>query len=48
MPRPPHPYPLFLNEYEEDRQHFERWTESAGLYGIGRKGEFAHILNEDV
>ena len=46
--RTPLAYPLFLNEYEEDRQRFERGTGVRGLHGIGRNGEFAHILMEDV
>jgi protoporphyrinogen oxidase len=46
--RTPLAYPLFLNEYEEDRQRFGRGTGIRGLYGIGRNGEFAHILMEDV
>ncbi len=46
--RTPLAYPLFLNEYEEDRQRFAQGTGVSGLYGIGRNGEFAHILMEDV
>jgi protoporphyrinogen/coproporphyrinogen III oxidase len=41
-------YPVFLNEYEADRQRFEHSTGVEGLYSIGRNGEFAHILMEDV
>ncbi len=41
-------YPVFLNEYEEDRQRFEHSTGVEGLYSIGRNGEFAHIFMEDV
>jgi protoporphyrinogen/coproporphyrinogen III oxidase len=41
-------YPVFLNEYESDRQRFEHSTGVDGLYSIGRNGEFAHILMEDV
>ena len=46
--RTPIAYPIFLNEYEEERQRFQRSTGIAGLYSIGRNGEFAHILMEDV
>jgi protoporphyrinogen oxidase len=41
-------YPVFLNEYEAERQQFERTTGVEGLYSVGRNGEFAHILIEDV
>jgi protoporphyrinogen oxidase len=46
--RTPIAYPLFLNAYEPDRQRFARGTGVEGLYSIGRNGEFAHILMEDV
>jgi len=46
--RTPIAYPVFLREYEADRQRFERTTGVDGLYSIGRNGEFAHILMEDV
>ncbi len=46
--RTPIAYPVFLNEYEEDRQRFEHSTGVEGLYSIGRNGEFAHIFMEDV
>ncbi len=46
--RTPIAYPVFLNEYEQDRLAFERSTEIDGLYSIGRNGEFAHVLMEDV
>jgi protoporphyrinogen/coproporphyrinogen III oxidase len=46
--RTPIAYPIFLNEYEADRQRFERSTGVGGLYSIGRNGEFAHILMEDI
>jgi len=46
--RTPIAYPIFLNEYEADRLRFERSTGVAGLYSIGRNGEFAHILMEDI
>jgi oxygen-dependent protoporphyrinogen oxidase len=46
--RTPIAYPIFLNEYEADRQRFEQSTGVDGLYSIGRNGEFAHILMEDI
>jgi protoporphyrinogen oxidase len=46
--RTPVAYPVFLTEYEEDRQRFTAGTGIEGLYSIGRNGEFAHILLEDV
>jgi oxygen-dependent protoporphyrinogen oxidase len=46
--RTPIAYPIFLNEYEADRQRFERSSGVDGLYSIGRNGEFAHILMEDI
>jgi protoporphyrinogen oxidase len=46
--RTPIAYPIFLNDYEEDRQRFHRSTGIEGLHSIGRNGEFAHILMEDV
>jgi protoporphyrinogen oxidase len=41
-------YPVFLREYEADRQAFAQSTGVAGLYSVGRNGEFAHWLMEDV
>ena len=41
-------YPVFLKEYEEARKRLEEGTGMRGLYSIGRNGEFAHILTEDV
>ncbi|MDZ4848129.1 MAG: FAD-dependent oxidoreductase [Pirellulaceae bacterium] len=41
-------YPVFHLDYEADRQRFEKGTGIEGLYSIGRNGEFAHILMEDV
>jgi oxygen-dependent protoporphyrinogen oxidase len=41
-------YPVFLTAYEADRRRFEAGTGVSGLYSIGRNGEFAHILMEDV
>ena len=46
--RTPIAYPVFLTEYEEERQRLAQSTGVAGLYSIGRNGEFAHILMEDV
>ncbi|HEY0779705.1 MAG TPA: FAD-dependent oxidoreductase [Gemmatirosa sp.] len=41
-------YPVLLNAYEADRQRFVRSPGVAGLSSVGRNGEFAHILMEDV
>jgi oxygen-dependent protoporphyrinogen oxidase len=41
-------YPVFLTEYEADRRSFELGTGVEGLFSVGRNGEFAHILMEDV
>jgi protoporphyrinogen/coproporphyrinogen III oxidase len=46
--RTPIAYPVYLNEYEEERRNFARATGVAGLYSVGRNGEFAHLLMEDV
>ena len=46
--RTPIAYPVFLKDYEQDRVAFERSVPVHGLYSIGRNGEFAHILMEDV
>jgi protoporphyrinogen/coproporphyrinogen III oxidase len=46
--RTPIAHPVFLNAYEKDRLELERTSPIAGLYSIGRNGEFAHILMEDV
>jgi oxygen-dependent protoporphyrinogen oxidase len=46
--RTPIAHPVFLREYEQERLAFERSTPVQGLYSIGRNGEFAHILMEDV
>ena len=46
--RTPFAYPVFLNEYEGARQKLDEGTGVAGLHTIGRNGEFAHILMEDV
>lgn len=41
-------YPVYLRAYEAERQSFTRSSGVAGLYSVGRNGEFAHILMEDV
>lgn len=41
-------YPKFLLSYERERQAWEAGTGIDGLVSIGRNGEFAHILMEDV
>ncbi|MGH7499287.1 MAG: protoporphyrinogen/coproporphyrinogen oxidase [Gemmatimonadales bacterium] len=46
--RTPIAHPVFLREYEAERLAFEQATPIPGLYSIGRNGEFAHILMEDV
>ena len=46
--RTPLAYPVFLDEYEEDRQRFEKGTEIDGLYSVGRNGEFRHVFMEDA
>lgn len=46
--RTPIAYPVYRMDYEEDRRRFARSTGIEGLYSIGRNGEFAHILMEDV
>jgi protoporphyrinogen/coproporphyrinogen III oxidase len=46
--RTPIAYPVFLNDYEQDRRRLQVSTGVEGLYSIGRNGEFAHILMEDV
>lgn len=46
--RTPIAYPVFLRTYEAERKALEHTTGVEGLYSIGRNGEFAHILMEDV
>ncbi|MEO8771407.1 MAG: FAD-dependent oxidoreductase [Ferruginibacter sp.] len=41
-------YPIFLNEYEKERQHFEQSTNIDNLLSVGRNGEFSHMFMEDV
>jgi len=46
--RTPISYPVFLNEYEKERQDFEQSTNIENLLSIGRNGEFSHGFMEDV
>jgi protoporphyrinogen oxidase len=46
--RTPIAYPIYLQEYEAERLKLQQSTGVAGLHSIGRNGEFAHILMEDV
>jgi protoporphyrinogen oxidase len=46
--RTPIAHPIFLRAYEDQRQTLTSGTGVEGLYSIGRNGEFAHILMEDV
>jgi protoporphyrinogen oxidase len=46
--RTPIAYPVFLNEYESERERFNLSTGVEGLFSIGRNGEFSHIFMEDV
>jgi protoporphyrinogen oxidase len=46
--RTPVAHPVFLNEYEDQRLALEGGLPVAALHSIGRNGEFAHILMEDV
>ncbi len=46
--RTPISYPVYMKSYEADREDFARSTGVDGLYSVGRNGEFAHILMEDV
>lgn len=42
-------YPVFHRDYEQDRQRLERdGTGVENLLSVGRNGEFAHVLMEDV
>lgn len=41
-------YPVYLNSYEPDRLRLEQSTGVENLLSIGRNGEFAHILMEDI
>jgi protoporphyrinogen oxidase len=46
--RAPMGYPIYLREYEALRQRFAGGTGIDNFYSVGRNGEFAHILMEDV
>ena len=46
--RTPIAYPVFLRQYERERQDFEQSTKIENLLSIGRNGEFAHRFMEDV
>jgi protoporphyrinogen oxidase len=46
--RTPVGYPVYLREYEADRHALEDGLPIEGLYSVGRNGEFAHILMEDI
>ena len=46
--RQPLAYPVFHNDYEAARQMLATTTGVDRLLSIGRNGEFAHILMEDV
>src|SRR6266404_1318543 len=41
-------YPVYLNEYEQERQNFEQSTNIENLLSVGRNGEFSHMFMEDV
>jgi protoporphyrinogen oxidase len=46
--RTPIAHPVFLKEYEPERLALSMQPLVPGLYSVGRNGEFAHILMEDV
>ena len=46
--RTPIGYPVYLREYEKERHALETGLPVKGLYSVGRNGEFAHILMEDI
>lgn len=46
--RTPIAYPVFMREYETERQRLAEGTGIENLHSIGRNGEFAHIFMEDV
>jgi protoporphyrinogen/coproporphyrinogen III oxidase len=46
--RTPIAYPVFLNEYEQERLNFEKSTNIENLLSVGRNGEFSHMFMEDV
>lgn len=41
-------YPVFMKEYEADRQRLAEGTGIENLHSVGRNGEFSHIFMEDV
>jgi protoporphyrinogen oxidase len=46
--RTPVAYPIYLNDYEKERQNFEQSTNIENLLSVGRNGEFSHMFMEDV
>ena len=46
--RTPIAYPVYLKEYEQERQNFEQSTNIDNLLSVGRNGEFSHMFMEDV
>ena len=46
--RTPVGYPVYLREYEPERYALASGLPIEGLYSVGRNGEFAHILMEDI
>lgn len=46
--RTPLAYPVFLREYEIERQQFAGGTGIENLLSVGRNGEFSHSFMEDV
>ena len=46
--RTPIAYPVYLEEYEDDRVALSQSTGVDGLISVGRHGEFSHNLMEDV
>lgn len=46
--RTPIGYPVYLRKYEKERHALESAFPVEGLYSVGRNGEFAHVLMEDI
>src|SRR5664279_6648456 len=46
--RTPIAYPVYLKEYEQERQNYIQSTNIENLLSIGRNGEFSHMFMEDV
>ncbi len=46
--RTPIAYPVFMREYETERQRLAEGTGIENLHSVGRNGEFSHIFMEDV